>query len=116
MQRELRRKAVDMFLNGVKKTSISKQLGVSRRSVYKWVKAHDKSGEKGLKICKRGCPKGFQLKPWQCTQIVKTITDYCPDQLSMPFFLWTRDSVSLLIHRIFNIKLSKCTVGRYLDK
>ena len=41
---------------------------------------------------------------------------YCPDELSMPFFLWTRDSISSLIHQKFNIKLSKWTVGRYLDK
>lgn len=116
IQQELRHKAVDMFLNGVNKANISKLLGVSRRSVYKWVKAYENSGEKGLEICKRGRPKGSQLKPWQCAQIVKTITDYCPDELSMPFFLWTRDSVSLLIHQKFYIKLSKWTVGRYLDK
>ena len=116
IQQELRYKAVEMFLNGVSKIDISKQLCVSRKSVYKWVKAYNKSGENGLENCKRGRPKGSQLKPWQCAQIVKIITDYCPDELSMPFFLWTRESVSLLIHQKFNIKLSKWTVGRYLEK
>lgn len=116
IQQDLRHKAVDMFLRGVSKIDISKQLCVSRKSVYKWVKAYNKSGENGLKNCKRGRPKGTQLKPWQCAQIVKIITDYCPDELSMPFFLWTRESVALLIHQKFNIKLSKWTVGRYLDK
>ena len=32
----------------------------------------------------------------------------------MPFFLWTRESIGLLIKKKFNIKLSKWTVGRYL--
>jgi transposase len=32
----------------------------------------------------------------------------------MPFFLWTRESIGLLIRNKFNIKLSKWTVGRYL--
>ena len=49
-------------------------------------------------------------------QIVKLIKNYCPDQLSMPFYLWTRESVGLLIKKKFNILLSKWTVGRYLAK
>jgi transposase len=116
IQQELRNKSVDMFLEGYSKIDISKQLGVSRRSVYKWVKAYNESGDKGLKICKRGRPEGSQLKPWQSAQIVKIIRNYCPDELSMPFFLWTRESVGLLIREKFKIKLSKWTVGRYLAR
>jgi transposase len=114
IQQGLRRNAVDMFLKGNSKISISKQLGVSRRSVYKWVKAYNESGDQGLIIHKRGRPKGTQLQPWQSAQIVNLIKNSCPDELSLPFFLWTRESVGLLIRNKFNIKLSKWTVGRYL--
>jgi transposase len=114
IQQELRHTAVDMFLKGISKISISKQLGVSRRSVYKWVKAYNESGDQGLKIHKRGRPKGTQLQPWQSAQIVNIIKNSCPDELSLPFFLWTRESVGLLILNKFKIKLSKWTVGRYL--
>jgi transposase len=69
-----------------------------------------------LEIHKRGRPKGTQLQSWQSAQIVKLIKDSCPDELSMPFYLWTRESVGLLIKDKFNIKLSKWTVGRYLAK
>lgn len=89
-------------------------MGVSRQAVYTWIKKHSRSGAQGLKINKRGRRKGTQLLPWQCAQIVNLITNYCPDELSMPFFLWTRQSVGLLIQNKFNIKLSKWTVGRYL--
>jgi hypothetical protein len=34
----------------------------------------------------------------------------------MPFYLWTRESVGLLIQNKFKLKLSKWTVGRYLSK
>lgn len=105
-----------MFLNGYSKVSISRQLCVSRRSVYKWVMAYERSGSRGLRICKRGRPEGCQLQPWQSAQIVKLVKNYCPDELSMPFFLWTRESVGILIEKKFNIKLSKSTVGRYLTK
>jgi transposase len=114
IQQDIRHKAVEMFSEGFSKVHIAKLLCVSRRSVYKWVKAHNKSGNKGLEVHKRGRPKGAQLQSWQSAQIVNLIKNSCPDELSMPFFLWTRESVGLLIQDKFNIKLSKWTVGRYL--
>lgn len=113
-QRDLRQKSVDLFLSGVSKINISKQLSVSRQSVYKWLKAYEEHGEEGILIDKRGRPKGTQMKPWQCAQIVYLLRNHNPDELSLPFFLWTRDSVGLLILQKFGIKLSKWTVGRYL--
>jgi transposase len=116
VQQEIRHSAIDMFLKGYTQVYISTILGVSTRAIYNWVKAYNESGDRGLKINKRGRPKGTQLEPWQCAQIVNLIKNYCPDELSMPFFLWTRESVGDLIQRKFNIKLSKWTVGRYLAK
>ncbi len=58
------------FLKGVSQIDISKTLGISTRSIYKWVKTYKKSGERGLEIHKRGRPKGTQLKPWQCAQVL----------------------------------------------
>lgn len=113
-QRDIRRKAVDLFLSGISKIKISKQLCVSRQSVYAWLKNYEEHGEEGISIDKRGRPKGTQLKHWQCAQIVYLIKNHNPDDLSMPFFLWTRESVGLLILQKFGIKLSKWTVGRYL--
>jgi transposase len=116
IQQKLRHEAVNMFLKGVKKVDIARQLCVSRKAVYKWIKTYSKSGKNGLKIRKRGRPKGCVLEPWQSAQIVKIVKDYCPDDLSMPFFLWTRDAISELIQLKFNIKLSRWTVGKYLKK
>lgn len=114
VQQELRHSAIDMFLKGHSQVYISTILGISTRSLYNWIKAYKLSGAKGLKIRKRGHPGGSQLKNWQSAQIVKIIKNYCPNELSMPFFLWTRESVGMLIQKKFNIKLSKWTVGRYL--
>lgn len=116
VQQELRERAIEAYLNGASKTEISTLLGVSRQAVWMWLKKYFKSGDRGLKIRKRGRPEGSQLQPWQSAQTVKIIKNYCPDELSMPFFLWTRESVGLLIHEKFGIKLSKWTVGRYLAR
>ena len=114
IQKQLLHDAVDLFLNGKNPTDIATQLGVSRQSVYNWIEKHSELGRKGLEIHKRGRPKGTQLQSWQSAQIVNLIKNYCPDELSMPFFLWTRESVGVLIQDKFGIKLSKWTVGRYL--
>ena len=116
IQRDIRQVSVDMFLQGFSQTHISTLLGVSRRSVYNWVQAYNISGGKCLENLKRGRPKGTQLQPWQSAQIVNLVKNYCPDELSLPFFLWTRESVGLLIKTKFKISLSKWTVGRYLAK
>jgi transposase len=116
VQQGLRKMAIDMFLKDCSQVHISKTLGVSTRSIYNWVKAYNISGDKGLRIDNRGRPRGIQLKPWQSAQIVKLIRNYCPDQLSMPFYLWTREAVAILIEEKFKISVSKWTVGRYLAK
>jgi transposase len=116
IQEDIRQRAVELFLEGFTKVHIATVLCVSRRSVYKWVTAYNQSGYKGLKNLKRGRPEGTQLEPWQSAQIVKTIKNHCPDEVSLPFFLWTRESVGCLIKNRFHIMLSRWTVGRYLDR
>jgi len=116
IQETIRHDAIKLYLNGLSPTEISRKLCVSRQSVYNWIKSHSKNGFKGLKVQKRGRPKGCQLLPWQSAQIVSLIKDSCPDQLSMPFYLWTRESVGALIKSKFGISISKWTVGRYLTK
>jgi transposase len=57
-----------------------------------------------------------RLKPHQAATVVCLITDRCPDQLKMPFVLWTREAVRDIIARRFKIHLSVWTVGRYLQR
>ena len=44
------------------------------------------------------------------------IKDRCPDQLKLPWALWTREAVASLIKQKFGIKLSLSSVGRYLRR
>lgn len=48
--------------------------------------------------------------------MVKLITDHLPDQLKLPFMLWTRAAVRDLIAERFGVNLSLVTVGNYLRK
>lgn len=90
---------------------------VSRSSITQWVRKYRKEGEKSLNKKVQGRPKSTgKLEPWQCATIVRIITDKCPNQLKMPWALWTREAVKELIFIKFEINLSISTVSRLLKK
>jgi transposase len=89
-------------------------LGVRRQVVGRWVQRCREGGAAALKARKRGRPPGARLKPHQAATIVRLISTRCPDQLQLPFALWTRAAVRDLIARRVGLHLSGWTVGRYL--
>jgi len=54
------------------------------------------------------------LAPHQAAVTVRLIESRCPDQLRLPFALWTRQAVQQLLARRFGLQVSVWTVGRYL--
>ncbi len=45
---------------------------------------------------------------------MRTITDRTPDQVKLPFVLWTRQAVAALVERRFGVRVSLMTIGRWL--
>jgi transposase len=118
-QEELRRRAVRVVIEeGLSQGEAARLLGVSRQSVNGWLRAYREQGTEGLRSAKRGRRAGEQqaLRPWQQAQIAKAIRERNPDQLKLPFFLWTREAVRELIERRFHIRLSLVCVGTYLRR
>jgi transposase len=115
-QEDLRRKAVRAVLDGKTQIEIAKIFGVTRQAIGCWVRAYREGGVSGLKAKPKGRPTGGTLLPWQAAQIARAIVDRCPDQLKLPFALWTREAVAHLIERRFKRRLSIWTVGRYLAR
>jgi transposase len=75
-------------------------------------------GRVTLAAGRRGRRAGEQLAlaSWQQAQIVNTIREKNPDQLRLPFALWTREAVRDLIERRFGVRLAIRTVGDYLRR
>lgn len=115
-QESIRRLAVRAVLEGKKQVEVAQMYGVTRQAVGKWVQAHRLSGLEALKAKRQGRPRGGSLLPWQKAQIAKAVVDHHPEQLKLPFFLWTREAVAKLIHQKFRKRLSIWTVGRYLKR
>lgn len=115
-QEHLRQLAVKAVLDGKKQKEVAKLLGVTPQTISKWMKAYRLQGQGALKSKPKGRPQGGKLKPWQAAQIAKVVVDHHPEQFNLPFYLWTREAVALLIKRRFGIQLSVWTVGRYLKR
>lgn len=118
-QEALRLRAINAVIEGGKtKSEVARLFGVSRVAVTNWVAAHHKGGTKAVLKKKRGRRSQDMrlLQSYQCAIIVNIIRDSCPDQLKLPFMLWTREAVGLLIEQRFSIKLSIRSVGNYLKR
>jgi transposase len=75
-------------------------------------------GYEALRLGRRGRRplEQMALKPHQCAQIKKIITDNAPDQLKMPFVLWERVAIRELIRSKHGITLALRTLSDYLAR
>ncbi len=116
-QEDLRRRVVKAVTEqGLSKSAAARTFGVSRTSVHQWVDKFQCRGARGLTSKPRGRPRGSRLQGHQAATIVRLISDRCPDQLKLPFALWTREAVGQLISERYGVQLSVSTVGRYLRR
>jgi len=113
----IRKRAIHMIKKGETRTRTAELLGVSRVSVNKWYASYQLKGLKGLHEKKRGRSEGEGklLSQKQEQKIQEMILDKMPDQLKLPYGLWTRAAVLELIKREFGIKLAIRTMGDYLS-
>jgi transposase len=114
-QAHLRRLVVRALRGGMKQTVAAEQFGVSLRAVNKWAALDKAGGLRALKPKRRGRRAGEgRLTATQAARIRALIVGKLPDQLKLPFYLWTRAAVASLIAREYGITVSLTTIGRYL--
>lgn len=115
-QAHLRRLAVKAVRAGLKQTVAAKTYGVSLRAVNKWMAIDKVGGLRALTPKRRGrrLGQGGRLRVAHAQRIRSLIVGKLPNQLKLPFYLWTRAAVVSLIAREYRIAVSLTTVGRYL--
>jgi transposase len=96
------------------KSVAARTFGVSRTSIDAWLAKVERGGTRALKSRARGRPRRSRLVGWQAANVVRLIEGGCPDQLRLPFALWTREAVRQLLADRFDVHVSIWTVGRYL--
>ena len=114
-QATIREQVVD-FLKKKKGTQnqASEIFGLSQSGVEKIWRKYKNEGRRGIGEKKRGVQGGKKINGKQSAEVRQLIKDKLPDQLKLPFGLWTREAVQQLILNRYGIELSRWQVGRYL--
>ena len=115
---ELRSRTISVWKKGLNRRQIGSLLDVHYNTVGRWIANYQAEGPGALLSAKRGRKKGGNrnLTPKQEKEIQKVITDKTPDQLKMPFALWTRRAVCDLVEQRYGARLPERTCGEYLKR
>ena len=118
-QEELRRRALALIeQQGQSQGQAAQMIGVHRQTVNTWVKRHRALGEEGVLDGRRVSPrrgKGI-LSAEEAQQIRAWIVAQTPDQLGLPFGLWTSRAVRELIARRLEKRLGPTAMQLYLRR
>jgi transposase len=118
-QEELRRRALVLIeRQGLSQGEAAQLVGVHRQTVNTWVKRYREQGEMGVLDGRRVSPrrgKGI-LSTDEAQQIRAWIVEQTPDQLQLPFGLWTSRAVRELIGQRLGKRLGLTAVQLYLQR
>jgi transposase len=127
-QEALRLRAVLLVENGATHAEAALAVGrsdrgkrsrrVHRGTVSRWCGTFRRAGASGLEKGKRGRRAGDQLMltALEARRVQGWITDKCPDQMQLPFALWTAQAVRELIHKKLGKRLGLSTMQLYLKR
>lgn len=113
-QEAIRVRVLEALDNGIRMKDVISAFGVSDAVIYKWLKVRRTRKKNWKRQEKRGRPSQISLTKEQEKQARKMIIDKCPDQLKLPFALWTREAVGNYLRDAFGVDVSVWTIGRYL--
>ena len=117
-QQALRQRAVAAVVEqGRTQQQVARELGVARATVKRWVQRERARGEPALAARKQGRPphpNWERAQVAQLAQLTQLIRDYAPEQLQLPYPLWTLEAVAELIRQQCGQQLSRQAVSNYL--
>lgn len=117
-QYEIRKQVIRLRKQGIPNKVLAEGVGISVGRASKIWRSYVKEGSKAIKPGIRGRRTGEKrtLTIEQEAQVRRSLIDKTPDQLKLPFALWTRDAVKLLIKQRFSLEMPIRTVGEYLKR
>jgi len=88
-------------------------MGLYTNRVFVWLATYRTGGWDALRA-RKGTGRAKRLSGRQIRWIYNTVTMKNPLQLKLPFALWTRSQIRVVIYRKFKIRLSLTSIGRLL--
>jgi transposase len=118
-QEELRRRALFLIeQQGLSQGQAAQMVGVHRQTVNIWLKRYRQRGEDGVLDGRRVSPRRGKgaLSTEEAGQVRAWIVARTPDQLGLPFALWTSRAVRELIARRLGKRLGPTAVQLHLRR
>jgi transposase len=117
-QEERRRQVIGLRERGLTYEAIGQQVGLSKNGVFDICQRYRAKGMAGLQTGPRGPAPGTGrlLTPTQEAEVRALICDDTPDGYALPFALWSRAAVAMLIERRYGVRLAVRTMGTYLAR
>jgi len=110
---EIRFKAVKAVQRAQAPTAVAREMGLYTNRVFVWLAAYRAGGWDALRA-RKGTGRPKRLSGRQIQWIYNTVTMKSPLQLKLPFALWTRSQIRVVVYRKFKIRLSLTSIGRLL--
>jgi len=117
-QYELRKQVIRLRRRGLSTKETAELVGISASHASTIWQKYLRGGIEAIKPGKRGRRQGAQrvLDAEQEQSVQTMLVDSSPQQLKLPFALWTRDAVRLAIKKKFGIDLPLRTITDYLKR
>ena len=117
-QEERRRQVIGLRQAGQTYAAIAAQVGLTPTGVFDICKRFAARGRAGLKSKARGPAPGHGnlLAAEQEAEVQALIRHQMPDELGLPFALWSRAAVQALVRQRFGIMVAVRTMGSYLAR
>jgi len=109
----IRLMAVRRVREGEKPSEVVRSYGFCRTTIYRWLRAARRGGERALRARKASGPPPA-LSARQKRQVARWVVGKDPRQYGFDFGLWTRKIVAKLVKDRYGVSLSLTSVGRLL--
>ena len=118
VQQHNREQAIRLHLQGMKRAEIARIVGIHTSTLGAWIVLYNKGGAEALKLGQRGRRKGEgrTLTGAQEQRLKEIIIGKCPDQMALPFALWSSTAIRALIHSLWGLKVGQRTISDYMKR
>lgn len=118
VQQHNREQAVRLYLEGMSRPEIARIIDVHYGTVAGWIRRYEEGGLEALKIGKRGrsTGDGRKLSEAQERRLKEIVVGNSPEQMQLPFALWSSTAIRSLIHAQWRIDLPQTTISAYMKR
>ena len=117
-QQHNRDQAIRLHLEGMSRKDIAHIVGIHTSTLGTWIALYNKGGAEALKIGQRGRREGDgkTLTESQEVKLKEIIQGKFPDQMKLPFALWSSTAIRSLILDLWGIDMPQRTISAYMQR